>query len=263
LKESDERQLRRGKHLVLSVSANNLSIKALLDNGSEADLIDQSFTRKQHLPTFRLRKPIPLKLGDGTPYRNLTEAAMVDLQIGDHHEQKLFYIVPGLKYKLILGDNWLQDHNPQINWKERAVSFNAAECLERGCLHKGRPCTVYESGYIPPLTGSGLDIATISARAFFHLARKSDHHGFMLTPKDNEKYFCASTTNAVTTDDYDTFMKGKPTYSRAELLARVPAQFHSEIEVFIKSNADKLPPHRAEDHKIQLMEGTTAPFARL
>jgi hypothetical protein len=140
---------------------------------------------------------------------------MVDLQIGDHHEQKLFYIVPGLRYKLILGDNWLQDHNPQINWKERAVSFNAADCLERGCLHKGRPCMVYESGYILPSTGSGSGphIATISARAFFYLARKADHHGFLLTPKDDGKYFCSSTTNAVTTDDYNIFMKGKPTYS--------------------------------------------------
>jgi hypothetical protein len=54
----------------------------------------------------------------------------------------------------------------------------------------------------------------VSARAFFHLARKKDHHGFMFTPKDDdEKHFCASTTNAVTADDYDKFMKGKPTYT--------------------------------------------------
>jgi hypothetical protein len=84
----------------------------------------------------------------------------------------------------------------------------------------------------------------------------------MLTPKDNEKYFCASTTNAVITDDYNIFIKGKPTYLRVELLARVPPQFYSKIKVFIKSNADKLPLHRAKDHKIQLMEGTTALFAR-
>jgi transposase InsO family protein len=123
---------------------------------------------------------------------------------------------------------------------------------------------VYESGYILPSTGSGSGphIATISARAFFYLARKADHPGFLLTPKDDGKYFCSSTTNAVTTDDYNIFMKGKPTYSWEELLARVPRKYHSEIKVFLKKNADKLPPHRAEDHKIQLMEGTTAPFAR-
>jgi hypothetical protein len=72
----------------------------------------------------------------------------------------------------------------------------------------------------------------------------------MLTLKDNKKYFCAFTTNAITTDDYNIFIKGKPTYSRAELLARVPPQFYSKIKVFIKSNADKLPPHCAKDHKI-------------
>jgi hypothetical protein len=44
----------------------------------------------------------------------------------------------------------------------------------------------------------------------------------MLTLKDNKKYFCASTTNAVTIDDYNIFIKGKPIYSWVELLARVP-----------------------------------------
>jgi hypothetical protein len=104
-------------------------------------------------------------------------------------------------------------------------------------------------------------LLSFSAYTFFHLARKADHHGFMHTPKDNKKYFCASTTNAVTTDNYNTFIKGKPTYSREELLAKVPQKYHSKIEVFIKSIADKLPPHRTKDHKIQLM-GTTTPFAQ-
>jgi hypothetical protein len=72
----------------------------------------------------------------------------------------------------------------------------------------------------------------------------------MLTPKDNKKYFCASTTNIVTIDDYNTFMKGKPTYLWEELLAKVPPQFHSKIKVFIKSNTNKLPPYCAKDHKI-------------
>jgi hypothetical protein len=91
----------------------------------------------------------------------------------------------------------------------------------------------------------------VSARAFFHLARKKDHHGFMFTPKDDdEKHFCASTTNAVTADDYDKFMKGKPTYTREELLAMVPKKYHSEINVFMKSDANKLLPHCSEDHEI-------------
>ena len=82
----------------------------------------------------------------------------------------------------------------------------------------------------------------------------------MLTPKDNKKYFYAFTTNTIIIDNYNIFIKGKPTYLRAELLTRVPTQFYSKIKVFIKSNANKLPLHRTKDHKIQLIEGTTALF---
>jgi hypothetical protein len=119
---------------------------------------------------------------------------------------------------MVLGDNWLQEHNPQINWKQRSVTFNSTDYFKRGCLQHGQPCTVYESGHKPVRSKTvgpkpDIEIQMVSARAFFHLARKKDHHGFMFTPKDDdEKHFCASTTNAVTADNYDKFMKGKPTY---------------------------------------------------
>lgn len=45
-------------------------------------------------------------------------------------------------------------------------------------------------------------------------------------------------------------------------MASVPEKYHSEIEVFMKQDADQLPPHRPQDHDIQLLEGTTPPFAR-
>lgn len=40
------------------------------------------------------------------------------------------------------------------------------------------------------------------------------------------------------------------------------AKYHSEIEVFLKQDADKLPPHRPDDHEFRLLEGATPPFAR-
>ena len=44
-------------------------------------------------------------------------------------------------------------------------------------------------------------------------------------------------------DDYDYFMQGKKNYSMEELKKKVPAKYHSEIEVFVKQEADKLRPH--------------------
>ena len=43
---------------------------------------------------------------------------------------------------------------------------------------------------------------------------------------------------------------------------RSPLKYHSEIEVFVKQEADKLRPYGPEDHEIRLPEGAIAPFAR-
>ena len=57
-------------------------------------------------------------------------------------------------------------------------------------------------------------------------------------------------------------MKGKPDYTRQELLKKVPKEYHSMIDVFMKYDADTLPEHQDEDHSIQLEEGKSPPFVR-
>jgi hypothetical protein len=107
-----------------------------------------------------------------------------------------------------------------------------------------------------------LDIKLVSARAFFNLAKRRDHHGFLMTPRTNEKYLCTATTGAVQAADYDKFMKGGADYTVEELKQKVPEQYHSVLQVFMKDQANVLPPHRPEDHDIQLTEGSELPFAR-
>ncbi|THC87525.1 hypothetical protein EYZ11_013030 [Aspergillus tanneri] len=81
-------------------------------------------------------------------------------------------------------------------------------------------------------------------------------------PRTKEKYFCATTTGAVRPEDYDKFMEGSPSYTIEELKQRVPPEYHKVLQVFIKEEADTLPPHRDEDHEIRLVEGSEPPFAR-
>ena len=67
---------------------------------------------------------------------------------------------------------------------------------------------------------------------------------------------------AVVDGDYDKFMDGKPSYTLEELEEKVPKEYHGEIEVFMKREADKLPPHRQIDHEIHLEEGRSPPLVR-
>jgi hypothetical protein len=63
---------------------NNRKTKTLIDNGNKVDIIDPTLARTLQLATFKLNKPIPLYLADRTHYHDLTEAALLDLQIEDH-----------------------------------------------------------------------------------------------------------------------------------------------------------------------------------
>ena len=53
-----------GKHLVFKASIEGIKNRLLIDNGSEAELIDKSFVRTQKISTFKLRKKIKLTLGN-------------------------------------------------------------------------------------------------------------------------------------------------------------------------------------------------------
>ena len=55
-------------------------------------------------------------------------------------------------------------------------------------------------------------------------------------------------------------MKGKPEYTCEELLKKVPKEYYSMIDVFMKRNADMLLEHQNKDHSIQLEEGKNPPF---
>ena len=107
-----------------------------------------------------------------------------------------------------------------------------------------------------------IEFLPVNAKHFFRMAKKKDHDEYLWIPQEKTKACCATTTEAVTSEDYDKFMKGKPEYTCEELLKRVPAVYHSVLDVFMKHKADELPEHRKEDHSIILETGKDAPYVR-
>ena len=55
----------KSKHLIFKSSIARIHTRLLIDNGSEAELIDKSFVRSNKISTFQLEKPIQLTLGNG------------------------------------------------------------------------------------------------------------------------------------------------------------------------------------------------------
>ena len=71
--------------------------------------------RLNKISTFQLEKPIQLMHGNGKVVQHLTKRCLVDVVIGNYHEQILCYLAKLDVYTVILGDRWLQTHNSAIN----------------------------------------------------------------------------------------------------------------------------------------------------
>ena len=100
---------------MFKINVNNKQVRTLLDNESEADLIDNILACKFEVTIFKLKQSILLHFEDKKKYQTLIETILMNLQIKNHHEQTLLYLADLAEYKLILKDNWLQDHNSAID----------------------------------------------------------------------------------------------------------------------------------------------------
>ena len=104
-----------GKHFVFKASVARMKTRLLIHNGSKAELIDKFFVRTQRIDTFKLKKQIKLTLGNGDVIQKLDNACLVDIHIGNHYKQILCYVARLNVYTVVLGDGWLQMHNPLID----------------------------------------------------------------------------------------------------------------------------------------------------
>jgi hypothetical protein len=95
---------------------------------------------------FKLSSPISLCLANESPYQMVTKAALALLCFGKHVEQCLIYLALIPNYKLILGDPWLSNHNPWVDFADCYICFNLVKYFKKGCLKHARPCTMYTWG---------------------------------------------------------------------------------------------------------------------
>jgi len=101
------------------------SVKALLDYGATRSLINRDFVCLQGMNTWTLLHNIPVFNVDGSPNKagQISEVVDVVLRYKTHSERMLLAISGLGKQSLILGYDWLKDHNPKIDWKKREVEM--------------------------------------------------------------------------------------------------------------------------------------------
>jgi len=120
------------------------SIKALLDSGTTRSFINRDFIHSKEINTWTLSRNILVFNVNGSPNkaRQISEVVDVLLHYKTHSERMLLAISRLGKQSLILGYNWLKDHNPKIDWKKGEVKMTHCPLwCEGGCaLQKEQTC---------------------------------------------------------------------------------------------------------------------------
>jgi hypothetical protein len=91
--------------------------QALINCGATGCFIDTEWAKLNNVPTRPLTKPIPIYNINGTANDAgaITDIADIILHYENHLEHTQLAVTCLGKQSLILGYNWLCNHNPEIN----------------------------------------------------------------------------------------------------------------------------------------------------
>ncbi|KAF7441774.1 Transposon Tf2-1 polyprotein [Pyrenophora tritici-repentis] len=114
------KQLVQGQQFVfkckVATSNSYIDTEALTDSGATGNCISTLFAQRHNLPTFRLKQPLQLRLGDGNfAMAPITHGVLAPISHAEHVSEELFYSVPMTTYDFIFGTSWLEEHNPHID----------------------------------------------------------------------------------------------------------------------------------------------------
>lgn len=249
-----------GNHLILPCTLHKdgkgVQIDALVDSGANGmAFIDQTFAQKHDLKLELLRHPRRLEVVDGrqSVAGRITHMTRIPMNIQGHREALPCFVTKLSQQPIVLGIPWLKLHDVTISWKKNTLTFDSAHCHEH-CGVKKRIviCGITKEDPMKKPTKdtekNTLDIRMIGAFPFLYLTDKAR--------KKSEDF----TIFAASMADIEKALAPK---TKIEPKEKLPPEYHEFLDVFSQTEADKLPPHRAYDHKIRLKEGTEPPFGPL
>jgi hypothetical protein len=144
-------------------------------------------------------------------------------------------------YSVVLGHNWLSQHNLLIDWSTNQITFRLQNYVPPAPIPSLRASLLPKQTSAPtPVTPH---ISIIGAAAFMRAARLPGSNAFTLKTSPTHS---VSATASASVESID--------------LSMVPTAYHEFADVFSKAKADTLPPHRPFDLHISLEEGSSPPY---
>jgi hypothetical protein len=98
---------------------------ALIDSGAASSFIHPNTVKQHGLRTLKLPNKIRVFNADGTENKSgaITHFVKIRISIGDHKSWQSLYIGNIGKHSIIIGYNYLCQHNPEIHWEDKNIRF--------------------------------------------------------------------------------------------------------------------------------------------
>ena len=142
--------------------------RALLDSGSSHSFVNEAFALKNKLKFSYLPKAIPLRMFDGSTTSTVDRMCRIPITFstGESHALDLFVTKLDEEYSVVLGYDWLTQHNPSIDWVETKITFR-------------NPKTPPET---PSPALKAMDIQLVSKRTMGRICQEAGSETFLLSP---------------------------------------------------------------------------------
>jgi len=106
-------------HLTTIDTTKSFTKVALIDSGCTSSCISRKFIQENRINTQKLPFPITCYNADGTINKSesITDVVNMNMMIGDYIKRIQFSVTNLGKRDVFLGHEWLQRHNPSIDWQ--------------------------------------------------------------------------------------------------------------------------------------------------
>jgi hypothetical protein len=267
--------------------------QALIDCSATGCFIDIEWAKLNNIPTCPLSKPIPVYNVDGTANDTGTITDIADMILRyEHHSERTQLAVTCLgKQSLILGYNWLCNHNPEINWQTKDVKMSRCPLQCSTCRVEDRcdrmiwksttlQINACRSGAFPVMaeededesphmdmdetdeeaqdTGPALDDDLDGEVDDFTIEEDDCVFMAMVHPVDPHHFVCAS--SMVSGRLAEAFAKNSEPKGFEDI---VPTSLHTYADVFSETAFDSLPERRKWDHAIELEHEPSPRFRKV
>ena len=112
-------------HPTMKTKEKKIKISALINSGCMHMTIAVDTVQRERLPMEKMKTTVEIYNLDGTQnrYRKIKEVVPITLEAGGHMEQ-INVVVSGItETDIFLGYDWLEKHNPEIDWKKGMINF--------------------------------------------------------------------------------------------------------------------------------------------